>query len=196
MEEVTNFDEWIKNFSIPEIKYYAIFDAETSAVIGIYPESSAKDLTNKILIDRELAENIFNGVIPMNIFFVDEVDGALELVQTQTIKTIDDILHRIVDKEYSNFVDPDLIISVNYANKRITFSLSSKIRSKRVRWEGSTEARFIFSEYNDPYKFFQVISIKLEDLYNENLEFNFIGPDKNFSVFTSRIFKKNILEKI
>jgi hypothetical protein len=196
MEEIESFEEWLSGVVIPEIEYYAIFDPNTGSVTGIYPSHSAESIDHKILIDQDTAENIFNGVIPLHICFVEEINGNLELIQTQVIKKIDDILHRIVDKEYADFTNPDLMISFDSKLKKIIFSLDSKIKSKKIKWDGNTEIKFIFSEYNDPYKFFQVISFKLEDLYNNNLEFNYIGTNNSFSVFTSRIFKKNALEKI
>jgi hypothetical protein len=196
MEEIENFDEWLKNLIIPEIEYYAIFDIHTGAVTGIYPSHSAQSIENKILIDRDLAESVFNGTIPLNVCFVEETNGNLELIQTQVIKKIDDILHRVIDKEYAKFKDPDLIIQYDILNKKIIFLLDNKIKSKKIKWDGNTEVKFILSEYNDPYKFFQVISFKLEDLYDNNLEFMYTGTCNNFSIFTSRIFKKNVIERL
>jgi hypothetical protein len=196
MEEIENFDEWLKNLVIPEIEYYAIFDIYTGSVTGIYPSHSAQFIENKILIDQDLAENIFNGLIPLHICFVEEINGNLELIQTQVIKKIDDILHRVIDKEYADFNDPDLVIQFDNLNKKIIFLLDDKIKSKKIKWNGNTEVKFILSEYNDPYKFFQVISFKLEELYNNKLEFMYTGTCNNFSIFTSRIFKKNVLERL
>jgi hypothetical protein len=194
MEEIENFDDWLKNIDIPKVEYFAIFDTNTRAVIGIYPSHSAKNIPNKILIDKDIAESVFNGIASMSSFFVDDIDGNLELVQTQVVKKIDDILHRIVDRKYADFNNPDLIIQIDILNKKVSFVLDSKVRSKNIRWDKTIKTKFIFSEYNDPYKFFQVIEFKIEDLYKKDLEFKYDGIDDKFSVFTSRIFKKNVLE--
>jgi hypothetical protein len=185
-----------QSFSIAEIKHYAIYDVHTRQVIGVYPEASAKNLTNKVLIDREQTENFFDGILPMHTCYVEEVDGILEVVQTQVIKKIDDILHRIPDKEFSNVEDTELLIQFNVNSKKIIFSLSSKMKLRKVKWNNDVEARFVISKYNDPYNFFQIIQFKINDLYNSDLVFDYLGNDTSFSIFTSRIFKKNIIEKI
>jgi len=43
MEEVIDFDSWLQNYTPPEVEFWAIYDPETSAVIGIYPSFAAND---------------------------------------------------------------------------------------------------------------------------------------------------------
>ena len=71
MEEVIDFDTWIKNYIPQEIEFYAIYDPESYQVIGIYPEVAAAEKTYKIKIDKDLAEDIQNGIVKMNSCFVD-----------------------------------------------------------------------------------------------------------------------------
>ena len=196
MAEIIDFDKWLENFVPPAVQYYAIFDRSTSMVVGIYPDHAAVDLDNKLPVDNDFAEDIFSGKIPLTSCFVDEVEGKLEIIQTKSLKTIDDILHRIIDKQYSNFISPDVTIKYISSEKNIEFELSDRLKEKNIKWSGDTELKFIICSYNDPHKIYQVIKFTLEDLFKTNAKVLYIGDDENFSVFTSRIFKKYIFEKV
>jgi hypothetical protein len=192
MEQITDFDQWFSNLTFPEIEYYAIFKEDTGEVIGIYPSHSAKNIKNKILVDQEFADSIINGHISMSSCFVDDSGESLEIIQTCSIQKIDDILHRIIDKKFATFNDPD--ISIIYTDNKLTFSLSHRIKNKKIKWDTNSELRFIVSEYNDPHKIIKVIGFTLKDLYNNDLTFECNLSKKQFSIFTSRIFKKYIFQ--
>jgi hypothetical protein len=195
MEEIKNFDQWLRDFVIPKNEYYAIYNPETYVVTGVYPGHSAASKENKVLIDEDFAQAIFDGRISLSSCFVDISDGSVEVVQTQTIVKIDDILHRIPNKEFSDITESDLSINFNSSKKLLTFFLNEKIKNKKIQWAGNTELRFFITEYNDPHKTLQVIKFKLEDLYKDDLLIDYLGSDLDFSIFTSRIFKKYIFEK-
>ena len=194
MEEITDFDKWLQTIVVEPIEYYAIYNPQTAKIIGIYPKNSAKEIKHKVLIDLDLAESIFEGKVSLNSCFVDEVDNELQVVQTQSIRTIDDILHRVVSKEFATFDEADLCITFNFESNTITLSLNEKLKRKKIRWDNHALLRFIVTEYNDPHKVIQVITTTLENLYITDQTFEYIGTDKNFSVFTSRIFKNYIFE--
>jgi hypothetical protein len=196
MEEITDFDKWLQTFISEPIEYYAIYNPQTAEVIGIYPKNSAKDIEHKVLIDLDLAESILEGKISLRSCFVDEIDDVLQVVQTQSVRTIDDILHRIVSKEFATFDEPDLCITFNLELNTITLSLIEKLKRKKIRWDNSALLKFLITEYNDPHKVIQVITTTLEDLYITDQTYQYTGADKNFSVFTSRIFKKYIFIKL
>jgi hypothetical protein len=195
MEEITDFDKWLQTVVVEPIEYYAIYNPQTAEVIGIYPKNSAKDIEYKVLIDLDLAESIFEGKVSLRSCFVDEIDDVLQVVQTRSVRTIDDILHRVVSKEFATFDEADLCITFNFESNTITLSLNEKLKRKKIRWDNHALLRFIVTEYNDPHKVIQVIVTTLENLYITDQTFEYTGTDKNFSVFTSRIFKNYIFEK-
>lgn len=195
MEEITDFDKWLQTVVVEPIEYYAIYNPQTAEVIGIYPKNSAKDIEYKVLIDLDLAESILEGKISLRSCFVDDVDDTLQVVQTQSVRQIDDILHRVVSKEFATFNEADLCITFNSESNTITLSLIEKLKRKKIRWDNHALLRFIVTEYNDPHKVIQVIVTTLENLYITDQTFEYTGTDKNFSVFTSRIFKNYIFEK-
>jgi len=192
MEEITDFDKWLQEIVIEPIEYYAIYDPQTSEVIGVYPKNSARDIEHKVLIDLELAESILEGKVSLRSFSVDEVDDILQVVQTQSIRKIDDILHRVVSQEFATFEEADLHVTYNTELTEITLSLVEKIKRKKIRWNNHTVLRFLITEYNDPHKIIQVITTTINDLYNNDQTYQYTGADKNFSVFTSRVFKNYI----
>ena len=192
MEEITDFDKWLQTIVVEPIEYYAIYNPQTAEIIGIYPKNSAKEIKHKVLIDLDLAESIFEGKVSLNSCFVDEVDNELQVVQTQSIRTIDDILHRVVSREFATFKEADLCVTYNYISSEMVLSLNEKIKQKKVRWDSGALLKFLITEYNDPHKVIQVITTTLDDLCENDQKFQYIGTAKTFSVFTSRVFKNYI----
>ena len=78
----------------------------------------------------------------------------------------------------------------------IEFQISDRLKEKNIKWSGDTELKFIISSYNDPHKIYQVIRLTLQELTDSNVRISYNNSDKNFSVFTSRIFKKYVFEKV
>ena len=195
MEEITDFDKWLQTLVAEPVEYYAIYNPQTAEVIGIYPKNSAKDIEHKVLIDLDLAESILEGKISLRSCFVDDVNDVLQVVQTQSVRKIDDILHRVVSKEFATFEEADLCVGFNPTSSKMIISLNEKIKRKKVRWDSHAALRFLITEYNDPHKIIQVITTTLDDLYSNDQTFEYIGTDTLFSVFTSRVFKNYIFIK-
>ena len=198
MEEIVDFDEWIKNFVPVEPEYYAIYDKDSGVVTGIYPEHSSRHLENRLKVDRELAESIFSGKLNMSNCFVDfDSDSeSLEIVQVHCLRKIDDILHRIVDKTYSAITKADIVVRHYVKGKKIRFELTDFFTNRKVRWSGDTELRFILCAYNDPHKIYQVISFTLAELSSSRKEYKLKFNEEKFSVFTTRVLKTYTLETI
>ena len=78
MEEITDFDNWFTNFKLPPVKFVAVFNPDTGAVISVGPSYSFKDQKHKISIDKELAESIINAEIKINNCIVDINSNTLE----------------------------------------------------------------------------------------------------------------------
>lgn len=196
MEKIKiDFDEWLKTFVPVDPVYYAVYDKTNGVITGIYPEGSAHAIENKIKISRDMAESIIDGKMAMHNCFVDLASNDLEIIHLTSLKKIDDILHRIIDKKYTNIKDPDVIVRYMSKSHKLKFILSNDIRTKKIRWDGDTEFRFIISEYNDPHKIIGIKSFTLDEFYLTDIEFKIKIPFKNFSVFTKRIFKTYILER-
>jgi hypothetical protein len=196
MEKVIDFDSWLKDFSPRPVDYYVIYNNKTGEVTGIYPEHSCKEIDNKIKIDSDLANSIFEGAVLLSNCFVDLSSDSIEVIQNASLTKIDDILHRIPEIPYTVIEDPDLKIEFISNEKKIKISLSESIKNKRIKWSGDTRLKFLLTEYNDPHKIHDVISFTLDEIYKSAKEFPYNGPSGRFSIFTNRILKTYIFEKI
>jgi hypothetical protein len=63
-------------------------------------------------------------------------------------------------------------------------------------WIETVEIRFFITAYNDPHDLYQIIVFQLKDLSQNSKEFIYTGPHKRFSIFTKRILKNYVYEKI
>jgi len=193
MEEVTDFDTWIENYTPPELSYWAIYNHETGEIVGIYPDSAAQEQQYKIKIDREMAEDIMNGVIRMNTCFVDTDSETIEIIERYGLRKIDDIVHRIPSNKYVTIDNPDITIVYNHTARSITFTMSESLKTKKILWTDETNAQFLVTAYNDPYHVIQNVVIKLDDLKEFPQTVIYTGEEKRFSIFTRRLFKKYLL---
>lgn len=191
MEEMIDFDEWIKNYKPPEIEFYAIYNPDSFEVVGVYPTPAANTKEHKIKIDRELAEDIQNGIVKMSSCFVNLETNSLEILEKHPLRKIDDILHRIIDKKYSDVEDND--ITVKFKNKKIIFEMSKKLANRKIKWKDDETINFFITSYNDPHVVYKNISIKLDNLYKEPQEF-ICDLENKFSIYTRRIFKNYVFE--
>jgi hypothetical protein len=195
MEEIENFDDWVNTVASAPIEYYAIYNSETGEVTGIYPGHAANNKQNKVLITQDFAEDVFAGIVSLHSCFVDDNEGELQVVQTQSVKKIDDILHRVISQEFTENKEADLYIHYYSTDNILMLSLDEKIKNKKIKFNNDTELKFFITEYNDPYKIIQLVSTTLNNLYKESQKFYYTGTTKKFSVFTSRIFKNYIFIK-
>jgi hypothetical protein len=206
MEEALNdLQSWLESLPSVEVSYYAIFDSKTGQVTGIYPDYAAKDIEHKVLIDKEIAESVFEGRTTSHSFVVDLTTSNLEFVEVQTLNKIDDVLHRIVDKKWSAVSDNDVFLSYDRQNKTLTFELSIKyngtrmvdnVAPKRVHWSGSTEMLFLITTYNDPNGLFYTASVTIDSLIENKKVLENIELPTDFSVYTRRIFKNYVIEEL
>lgn len=196
MEKIKNFDTWLENYVSPEVVYYAIYDPESGEVTGIYPESAAVEKIYKVKIEKELAEDIINGIIRMNTCVVDPDSETVEIMERHGLRKIDDILHRIPDSKYNKIEDADIIVDYKSKSKKFTITLSRNLKSKRIMWVEETSAQFLITAYNDPHQVYETVLIKLDDLKEKPYSFVYKGPDERFSIFTRRLFKKYVYNEL
>lgn len=195
MEEIIDFDNWVAVFAPADIQYYAAFNPVSGQVIGIFPEHACNDILNKIKIDDTLAADVFSGKLPLASCSVDLLSDTVEITKNSVLIKIDDILHRVPDRKFSNIIKPDIKIIFSEGKNKFKFILASHVSNQRVKWDGHTILKFIITEYNDPHKIVQVVEFTLAQLISANRTKTYTGASKNFSVFTTRIFKNYILEK-
>jgi len=196
MEEIIDFDSWLQQYTAPQVEYWAIFEPTTGEVTGIYPDIAASDKQYKIKIDRDLAEDIHNGIVQLNSCFVDMDSETVEIVTRQSLVKIDDVLHRVIDKKYVPDQKNDIIIQYNELENKIIVVLHNSIKTRKIQWDGSTEMQFFITAYNDPHNLYQTIVFQLKDLEQGSKEFIYTAPHKRFSIFTRRILKNYVFEKI
>jgi hypothetical protein len=203
MEEIIDFDNWLANFKLPPVKFVAVFNPDTGAVISVGPSHAFKDQKHKISIDKELAESIINAEIKINNCIVDINSNTLEVAEIKNTYKIDDVLHRIISKKDSEIKNPDIYIKYDSKFNTFKIEMSSEfggtckaragIKKRNIVWDGDTEMQFFITEYNDPNLLFETVSVTINNLTgNHKLITGFNYP--KFSVYTRRLFKNYVIE--
>jgi len=193
-QELMDFDEWISLPANQTIEYYVTFK-EDGSLLGVYPSHAIGDVQNKIKIDEDIAIAISTGVENLFSYKVDIPTRTLLKINRFSMHNlikIDDVLHRIIDKKWSNINDPDIIVNYTSDNNLLDFSMSSRY-SKNIVWDGDTAMIFLITEYNDPNALIEMISIRVGDITENTKSFQLTLPNK-FSVYTRRIFDKYVFE--
>jgi hypothetical protein len=207
MEEITNINTLLQQLSIPETAYVAIYDPDTGAVLSVGPSFAFVDKKNKIDIDTETAELIIEGKIKISSCMIDLIENKLEITEIKSLYKIDDVLHRIVEKQWTEIKKPDIFVTYNQKKNLLTFQLTEEyygtkkipkefhpISKHNVKWSGDTVVNFLITDYNDPNMLYKMISFKVSDLVGKTKTYKDIVLPKQFSIFTRRIFKNYILE--
>ncbi len=206
MEEIET--EFLLEFpKVPETKYAAVFDPDTGRVLSVGPDIAFENIENKIEIDAILAESIITGETIIHDCFVDFYDYKIEIKQAVSLYKIDDVLHRITDKQFANFIDADVYIVYNKNSKELLIELSERFcgtksvsdrtnfRKQKMIWNGDTELVFYITAYNDPHKIYKTLILTVSDLIEKNYKTTVEVPAK-FSVFTRRLFKRYVMETV
>jgi hypothetical protein len=195
-QELMDFDEWISLPANQIVEYYASFKDDGS-LIGIYPSHAIGSIQNKIQIDEEVATAITSGAENLFSYKVDLPTKKLLKINkfsTHNLIKIDDILHRIIDKKWSNIEDPDVIVSYDRETSLLTFSMNQQY-SNNIIWDGDTVMIFLITEYNDPNALIQMVNIRAGDITKNTKSFHMTLP-KKFSIYTRRIFDKYVFETL
>lgn len=203
MEEIKDFDEWYSSFVLPPVEYVAVFDNKTGRVKSIGPSHAFLEEKWKLPIDKELAESIINAEIQVSSCFVNINSNTLEIAETKSVYKIDDVLHRIPSKKYSDIRNPEIYLTHDKKKKILKIELSEELggtkkpkdpyKKREIIWDGETKMNFFITDYNDPNVPYQVICVIINELVGkskiiENFDY------KTFSVYTRRLFKNYIIE--
>lgn len=206
MEKLMDFDEWLKNYKPIPPEYVAVFDPQTGNVKSVGPSHAFEDEKNKISIDKELAESIISGEVNISLCMVDIHANTLEIAEIKNVFKIDDVLHRIIDKNWTEVKNSDVYLTYNSKDKTLTIELSEElggthkiseehhpVKTRKIIWDGDTEMDFLITDYNDPNLLYKLVSVKINELIGNAKVFSDIDYDV-FSVYTRRIFKSYIIE--
>jgi hypothetical protein len=202
MEEVIDFDKWVSEYVLPIITYVATYDPATGAVRSVGPSHAFENEKYKINIDKETAESIISSEIKIHNCFVDINSNTMEIAEVKNIFKIDDVLHRIISKEYFKEEKPDVYLSYNLKNKTLKIQLSEElggtkksklsIQKRGIVLDGETEMKFLVTDYNDPNLIFEMFSVKINELIGKTKTISNVNYDK-FSVYTRRLFKNYVI---
>jgi hypothetical protein len=206
MEEIET--EFLLEFpEIPETKFVAIFDPETGRIISVGPDFAFENTEHKIEIDTALAESIISGETIIHDCFVDFYDYKVEIKQAVSLYKIDDVLHRITEKQFADFVDSDIYVMYNREYKELLIELTERFcgtksvtdqtnfRKQKMIWNGDTELVFYVTAYNDPHIIYETVILTVSDLIEKNYKITVDLPAK-FSIFTRRLFKRYVMETV
>jgi len=190
-----------------KIQYKARFDSDSFKIIKVGPAVSFTDDINIIDLDEDLAEKILNGEIKIHNCYLDIDSGSVDVVETQSLTKIDDILHRIPFKKWCEYKDADVFASYNSKAGTVVIQLGRQWggnfvdldstgtpKPRKIHWSGDTEMDFIVTEYNDPNVIYDKFSFNITDLANGDLEFQINSPHNNISLYTRRLFKKYVMD--
>lgn len=202
-KETIDFDNQLKPHQPEEIKYWAVYDPTTGSVQGIYPGRSADDKPHKVLIKTFIAQHVQESVIQLNACYVDPIKQEFMVLYDKPVTKIDDVLHRIPNKLWSNVEENDLYIECYPNEKQLVVALTERFYGTRpADYEFKTrlieknifEIQLLITEYNDPNTLYQILKVKIEDLIGKEKIFYDVMFPKKFSIYTKRFFKNYVFE--
>jgi hypothetical protein len=190
-----------------DIKYSATFDPYTGQIKSVGPSFAFLDKKYVIEIERDIAESIIVGIDHMSNYVVDVRSNKIELREKKNLITIDDLLHRIVEKKWSQEDYFDIFLTYQrkknilkiqmteefYGTKKLPKKYKN-LKKRDVIWEGTTDLFFYIADYNDPNAMYDYRQIKILDLIGNTIEFPDIKFPEKFSIYTRRIFNNYVIE--
>jgi hypothetical protein len=193
--DLAPFDEWIKTVEVPEETYFFEFD-EVGNVIALHPGFAVDNIKHKIQVDLDIALGIYEHGEMLGNYKVEITSGRILKVNLASItglNKIDDVLHRVIDKRWSNITKPDIAIEYNREDAVLTFKINPLL--KTVEWQGDQDMVFLVTAYNDPNILQEMISFNVNELVKYPHRFKLELP-KKFSIYTRRVFDKYTYEDI
>lgn len=188
-----------------EISYLAEYNPETGEVLSIGPKIALQDRKYIIPIENETAEDVIQGKIRIQCCFVDINSQTFEISEVKQVHKMDDVLHRIISKEWTDIEKPDLHILDS--DRKLIFKLTEElggiyiqdekyqpIKKRKILWDGDTDLNFLITDYNDPNILYKMITIKLNELIGKEKIVDIRDVPANYSIYTRRIFKDYVIE--
>lgn len=209
MEEIAQFESILKNYTPIEVEYMAVFNPETGEVMKVGPSYAFENEKYKLSIDKEVAMRIIEGEVRISACVVNVHTNELEMAETKVVYKIDDVLHRIVDKRWTDVTKPDVYITYDDAKNELIFELSAELGGtkhlenqeesivpRKIIWAGDTEMSFLITEYNDPNILHEMFSMRIDELLGKSKTIKNLSMPKRFSVYTRRLFANYIIEVV
>lgn len=198
MEEIMDFDLWIESQKNLVPKYYLIYN-DVGIITGIYPESAALNILNKVDLPQELKDKISAGEKNLDLFRVDVI--TKRLVEIETIDFFPYLI-RATEINYSSDKNFEIYLVYDRLNSSVTVELSSNLGGTRF---DDTERRFLyihpdlkmrlyFTDYNDPNILHDTIDICVQDLFKGSVSTKVCDLPNRFGIFTKRLFDRYGLE--
>jgi hypothetical protein len=187
MIEQLNFDSWLQSFVPEDPEYYAIYDPETYAVTGIYPEGSAKEKSYKIKIDPMLAEEINSGKISLNSCVANPLDNEITISNSSKYKN-EKYFHQI-KSNVSTLNLPTLTLRYLKNQKELCFVPSESLKEHKEIFSYIKEYNFYITAKNDPDLLYQIINVSHEEIFEQNFSVKLNIDLEKYSIFTKKIFK-------
>lgn len=204
MEEIEKFFDEIK---FEPVSYVAVFDTDSGEISAIGPSLIFKDVKNVISIDNNIAEMIIEGKINIVNCAVDIRNMTFELLEKKTVVKIDDVLHRVIDSNWTTIDNPDIYIVFDSAESSLSFELTEEfggtyilpekyqpVVRRKIIWDGDTKLNFYITEYNDPNVLYSTYDILLKDLIDSKITISDVKVPVKFSIYTRRVLKNYVLE--
>ena len=126
MEEIIDLEKLILEIEFPKLVYVAVYDPHTGEITSVGPSYSFPDALHTVEIDQATAELIIEGKIRLTSCFIDIRENKLEIAEIKSMFKIDDVLHRIVEKKWSDVERPDVFITYNRKEETLKFQLTEE----------------------------------------------------------------------
>lgn len=192
---------------IEPVTYSATFDVDSGQVTAVGPSIAFKDVPNSISVENDIAEMIIEGKINISNCAVDVRNMTFELIEKKVVTKIDDVLHRVINKDWTEIDNPDIYITFDRNNQTLTFELTEEfggtfvlpekyqpVTKRKIIWDGETVLNFYITEYNDPNILYKKHNLLLKDLVDSKITYTNISMPEKFSIYTRRVLKNYVLE--
>jgi hypothetical protein len=194
MEEVMDFDLWLESQKNLLPKSYLIYNNE-GTITGIYPESAASEISNKIELSRELQDQLNSGEAKISSYKVDIL--TKQLVILETVEFFPSLI-RVSDMIYRENKNYDVYITYNRIESVAIVELSENLGGTR---QDQTERRLLdirpelimrlyFTDYNDPNILHDRLEIKVCDLLGNRISKEIAHLPERFGIFTKPLFNR------
>jgi hypothetical protein len=192
---------------IEPVTYSATFDVDSGQVTAVGPSIAFKGVPNSISVENDIAEMIIEGKINISNCAVDVRNMTFELIEKKVVTKIDDVLHRVINKDWTEIDNPDIYITFDRNNQTLTFELTEEfggtfvlpekyqpVTKRKIIWDGETVLNFYITEYNDPNILYKKHNLLLKDLVDSKITYMNIAMPEKFSIYTRRVLKNYVLE--
>ena len=202
MEEIIDL---FADIVLPPIEYSAAYDPATGIISRIGLSSVLANDTYKVKMDKELAERVLEGKVPLSHCYVNIDSMTVEISEIKSIFKVDDSLHRIIDQEYAITDKQDIKLTYNKKDSTMTICFASESplmeidengTKKKLHWRGDADMIFYVTAYNDPNILYDKFNFKLNDIINNSPTVKLDNIPDRFSVYTNRIFRNYVIETV